>query len=242
MPVSICSLKMFTYCNFSDQPGTDGDDDDDDDGWDCSDLPRGCADMLYAECGAGKKCHDTSRLLEPSEFIGLVVLAAALVVAVPTTAVFLVQRRRARARLQASLLSRRAATVELLQRFLPDADVDNVMLPPHSADFGPHSPCIASGGGGSVYVVATHAPNRNSRSSPNQHRRLSWSASQDAIAVLFCFIDLRLSVCCCWRWWRWWWVAVVAVVGCRFFAGFPVVNALVLSPSCSCSPLSPCPR
>ena len=161
MPVSICSLLQsgnLTTCDVSLQASTmqsralsasnaAGK------GWDCSTLPRECAVQLQVLCGAGDRCFNTSRPVNPDVFIAVIVLVGLVVLGIPVVVVLVVRNRRAKALLLQSLTQRRAATVELLQCFVDDEDVLDVMLPPDSVDFGPHSQCIASGGGGSVCVA-----------------------------------------------------------------------------------------
>ena len=85
--------------------------------------------------------------------VGVLVLAGVL------AAIFVAQRRRQVAKQQ---LEGRELTLRLLQPFFDDADdLETLLLPFGSVDFGPQSPCIASGGGGRVFqCTATSVLNR----------------------------------------------------------------------------------
>ena len=151
LPASFCSLNLanVTHCNISGQrPWNDSSVVE----WDCSALLRDCAQQVADQCGAGARCVSTSHLVKPLTLYLLIAGGAAvLVIAVIVTVVLVRRERFRRARLR-SQSQRRAATIGLLQSLLPeDEDVEDVMLPPGSVDFGPRSELVASGGGGSVY-------------------------------------------------------------------------------------------
>ena len=89
----------------------------------------------------------TSTAAQYSGIMEVALLAAVLIVCV---AVFLAACQHWQ-RVLAALSGRRNETLELLQTFSSKEDLAASVLTPGSVDFGPKSPCVASGGGGRIY-------------------------------------------------------------------------------------------
>lgn len=152
LPASFCSLNLanVTHCNISGQRPRANDSSAVE--WDCSALLTDCAQQVADQCGAGARCVATSHLVKPLTLYLLIAGGSALLAAAVIVTVILVRRERHRRARLRSQSQRRAATIGLLQSLLPeDEDVEDIMLPPGSVDFGSRSELVASGGGGSVY-------------------------------------------------------------------------------------------
>ena len=146
LPTQMCGLGIstqLTFCNLT-QAVEDGP-------WDCSSLNRTCATSIKALChGVGSHCIDTSQIftVEQLVFIGL---GAVLFIALVLAAITVLLRWRRQRRLLSLKQKQLRGTIQMLQRCLPEENIQDVMLPVGCVNFANNSPCIASGGGGTVY-------------------------------------------------------------------------------------------
>lgn len=146
VPQQICTMALQsneTFCNLTQAAAAEP--------LDCSALNRSCATMLTRYCyGVSSHCVSTSQLFT-SEEIAFMAVGFAIFVAIVAAIITLVIRRRRKQADLASKLRHRTGTVELLQQFIPEEDIQSIMLPIDSVDFTETTKCFAAGGGGSVY-------------------------------------------------------------------------------------------
>ena len=125
--------------------------------WDCSRLPCSCAEDLQV-CSVGVACLDACRPLSPDAFWVVLVVIVIVVVAIVAFSSWNGARKR---KLAVQQEKGRDNTLRLLQPYFDEEDLAQLLLPIGSIDFGPHSPVIATGGGGRVYkCTATSTLNR----------------------------------------------------------------------------------
>jgi len=170
LPLSMCSLPTsMSYCNITMSQQ-----------WKCDALSCTCARRLVTMCGVGPTCLQTCQVL-PSDLFYAAVIGSLVVVIVGTSlATYYIVKRRKR---MEQLSKGREVTLQLLKPYIADDDLANLLLPCGSVDFGPESPCVATGGGGRVFQC--HAV-----SSINERTKLKQTV---ALKEIYSMMDLVAS-------------------------------------------------